>query len=501
MKIAVRKESIAHLRSEIIVVGAFEETAKLSGAVSKVDKLTGGMIKEVLGYGDFSGKIYQTLMLYTKKNLRTKRVLLVGLGKEKEFSLDKLRGVTATAARHARKMGVNSFVIPLSFVEGRGLLIREKVRSFVEGILLGLYRFGEYKSPPKNSKKEEIKSVTIQVNTIDELKEARKEVKRTEAVAQAVCTARDLVSRPGNVATPTFLANTARAIAKKSGLTCKVLDEKNAAKDGMGAFLGVAQGSSEPARFIVLEYKPRLKKAPTVVLVGKAVTFDSGGISLKPAGKMDEMKTDMAGGAAVLGVLQAVAALQIPVCVVGLIPSTENLPGGSALKPGDIVKSMSGKTIEIISTDAEGRLILADALTYAFRYKPAAIIDLATLTGACIVALGNDVSAVMGNDEKLKDKIQKAGESTGERVWPLPLWEDYGELIKSDIADIKNVGGRAAGTITAAYFLSEFVNDTPWVHLDIAGTAWKKKDHPYIPKGASGVGVRMLVELLESWGK
>jgi leucyl aminopeptidase len=275
-----------------------------------------------------------------------------------------------------------------------------------------------------------------------------------------------------------------------------------AEKLGMGSFLSVARGTDEPARFIILEHKPRVKKSiPTVVLVGKAITFDSGGISMKPASNMEEMKTDMAGGAAVLGTLQAIAEQKPPVHVVGLVPATENLPSGHALKPGDIVKPMSGKTIEIISTDAEGRLILADALTYALRYKPSAIVDMATLTGACIIALGNEVSGIMGNNDNLIEKIRSAAEVTGEKVWQLPLWEEYGELIKSDIADIKNAGGRPAGTITGGYFLKEFVGETPWVHIDIAGTAWTKKDRPYIPKGATGVGVRLLVEVIENWGK
>jgi leucyl aminopeptidase len=258
----------------------------------------------------------------------------------------------------------------------------------------------------------------------------------------------------------------------------------------------VARGSSEPAKFIILEYGGRRKSDPTIALVGKGITFDSGGISIKPSEKMDEMKSDMAGGAAVMGAIMAAADLKLPVNVVGLIPATENLPGGRAYKPGDILKSLSGQTIEVITTDAEGRLILADALTYASRYRPAAVIDLATLTGACIVALGDQVIGMLGNDDGLKSQIRRAADRTGERVWELPLWEDYHELIKSDVADFKNSGGRAGGTITAAAFLSKFVGNVPWVHLDIAGPSWLTKDKPYIPKGASGVGVRLMVQVL-----
>ena len=276
----------------------------------------------------------------------------------------------------------------------------------------------------------------------------------------------------------------------------RILDDAQMKKIGMNALLGVARGSSEPAKFIILEYDGRRKGDPPIMLVGKGLTFDSGGISIKPSEKMEEMKTDMAGGAAVLGAIAAVADLKLPVHVVGLIPATENLPGGKAYKPGDILKSLSGRTIEVITTDAEGRLILADALTYALRYKPVAVIDLATLTGACIVALGDHVIGMLGTDEALKARIREAADATGERVWELPLWEDYDEQIRSDIADFKNSGGRAGGAITAAAFLRKFVGDVPWVHLDIAGPSWLSKDRPYIPKGASGVGVRLLVRFL-----
>ena len=276
----------------------------------------------------------------------------------------------------------------------------------------------------------------------------------------------------------------------------RILDDAQMKKIGMNALLGVARGGSEPAKFIILEYDGRRRSDPPIVLVGKGLTFDSGGISIKPSEKMEEMKTDMAGGAAVLGAIAAVADLKLPVHVVGLIPATENLPGGKAYKPGDILKSLSGRTIEVITTDAEGRLILADALTYALRYKPAAVIDLATLTGACIVALGDHVIGMLGTDEALKARIREAADATGERVWELPLWEDYDEQIRSDIADFKNSGGRAGGAITAAAFLRKFVGDVPWVHLDIAGPSWLSKDRPYIPKGASGVGVRLLVRFL-----
>jgi leucyl aminopeptidase len=325
--------------------------------------------------------------------------------------------------------------------------------------------------------------------------------KEAEIISRAVCFTRDMVSAPGNEMTPTDMANEARKIAKRKNIKLTVLDEAEMKKVGMNALLAVARGSEEPAKFIILEYKGGNKSDPPVVLVGKGLTFDSGGISIKPSEKMEEMKSDMAGGAAVMGAIMAAADLSLKVNAVGLIPATENLPGGRAYKPGDILKSLSGQTIEVLSTDAEGRLILADALTYAGRFKPAAIVDLATLTAACVIALGDQVTGMIGTDDKLKRKIKDAADATEEKVWELPLWEDYHELIKSDVADYKNHGGRPGGAITAAAFLSKFVGNYPWVHLDIAGPAWLTKDKPYIPKGASGVGVRLMVQFLRHWQK
>jgi leucyl aminopeptidase len=299
--------------------------------------------------------------------------------------------------------------------------------------------------------------------------------------------------------TPKDLANEARESAKGKNIRCTVLDAEKMKEVGMNALLAVARGSDEPPQLIILEYRGGKKSSPVIALVGKGITFDSGGISIKPSEKMDEMKTDMAGGAAVIATVRAAAELGLPLNLVGIVPATENLPGGRAYKPGDIISSLSGRTIEVVTTDAEGRLILADALAYAARFKPAAIIDLATLTGACVVALGEHVIGMMGTDDELKREIREAADLTGERVWELPLWEEYHEQIKGDAADFKNSGGRAGGAITAAAFLSKFTGDTPWVHLDIAGPACVAKDKPYIPKGASGVGVRLLVQFLRNW--
>nr|MCU0531596.1 leucyl aminopeptidase [Syntrophales bacterium] len=330
-------------------------------------------------------------------------------------------------------------------------------------------------------------------------KEARRlkaAVGTAESVSRAVCYARDLVSTPSNEMTPSDMARRAReaVVSKKVRLT--VLGNREMEKLGMHALLSVARGSMEPARFIILEYSGGRRGEKPCVIVGKGITFDSGGISLKPPDKMEEMKADMSGGAAVLAVIKAAAELGLPLNLVGLVPATENLPGGRAYKPGDVLRSMSGQTIEVISTDAEGRLILADALTYAGRFKPKAIIDMATLTGACVIALGDDVIGMMGTDGALKDSLRRAAVETGEKLWELPIWDDYAELIKSDVADMKNTGGRAGGAITAAVFLGKFVGNTPWVHLDIAGPAWLSKEKPYIPRGASAVGVRLLLRFL-----
>jgi leucyl aminopeptidase len=322
-----------------------------------------------------------------------------------------------------------------------------------------------------------------------------------QKVCEAVLFARDLVSQPGNVATPSYLAEKGVEMSAKFGITCRIMERCEMEQNGMEALLAVAKGSSQPPRLIILEYLAAGEKVKPTVLVGKGITFDSGGISLKPREGMEKMKDDMAGGAAVMGTFMAVAALKLPVNLVGLVPAAENLPGGGAYKPGDVIKSMSGQTIEIVNTDAEGRMVLCDALYFAKRYRPATLIDLATLTGACVVALGSVASGMMGNDEGLKRAIRSAAEKCGERVWELPLWEEYGDLMKSDIADLKNSGGSEAGTISAAWFLKSFVGKARWVHLDIAGTAWIDKDRPYLPKGATGVGVRLLVEYLKGVAK
>lgn len=498
MKIFVNKGNLVDTKSQALILTLFEDSKKLTGLALEIDKLSDGLISELIGNGDFEGKPSQVSVVYTKRTLPAKRIALVGLGKQKDFNLEKLRAAFASVMRHLRGMNIKEAAtsIHLNLVPGKKEQI---VEAAVEGALLGLYQYTPYKTVDR----EELKDMD-ELNIIADAKDYSlidAAVKKARIIADAVYLVRDMVSAPSNEMTPSIMAQKAREIAKRKNMTCKVLDKEKMKELGMNALLAVASGSMEEPKFIILEYAGGRKKSAPVVLVGKGLTFDSGGISIKPSDKMDEMKTDMSGGAAVMGAIMAAADLQIPLNVVALIPASENMPSGSAFKPGDILKSYSGKTIEILSTDAEGRLLLADALTYASEFKPDAVIDVATLTGACVVALGDDVSGMLGTDEKLKREIEKASKSTGELVWELPLWEHYHELIKSDIADYKNAGNRAAGTITAAAFLSKFTGDYPWVHLDIAGPARVDKDKPYIPKGASGVPVRLLVEFLRNRAK
>jgi leucyl aminopeptidase len=498
MKIQIKKGRFAEFSCEAAVVILFEDCPELSGMAALMNEQSGGLIRDLVKSGDFQGKLFQISVLYTGGNIPARRIVTLGLGKKTEFNMEKLRGAYAKAAQHIRSLGLKCFAVSpdTGLPEQDFQAVTEAI---VEGVLLGLYRFTPFKTVDRDKIKD-VEEFTIVEEKEEVLKAVRSAAGKAETAAGAVCYVRDLVSTPANELTPTDLSNEAREIAmERKRIKVKVLDTGEMKELGMNALLGVSRGSHEPAKFIILEYHGGTKSDPPIALVGKGLTFDSGGISIKPSEKMDEMKSDMAGGAAVMGTIRAAADLGLPVNLVGLIPATENLPGGGAYKPGDILKSLSGQTIEVINTDAEGRLILADALTYAGRFKPAVIIDLATLTGACIVALGEHVIGMMGNDDNMKKKIREAGEATGERVWELPLWEEYQELIKSDVADYKNTGGRSAGTITAAVFLSKFVGEYPWVHLDIAGPAWQSKDSPYIPKGASGVGVRLLIEFLREW--
>ncbi len=500
MKISVKFGAAEKESTDVIVISLFENTKKIPSELSSLDKASGGFISNLLQNKDFTGKLNETVMIPTYKKAIPKRILLVGLGKTTELSSDKVRQAAGTATRVIQGKKFKSPSMLLYKTEYKGISIEDITRSVVEGVLLSLYNFTMYKTLKKEDKAV-INNFTLIVYKKDVLAKVKSVAKNTQTVAEAVCFTRDIVNMAGSDATPTFLANKAKEIAKKTGVKCRTLSRPDMKRLGMGGILNVSRGSSQPPKFIILEYNTRKKNNDTIVLIGKGVTFDSGGISLKPGANMDLMKADMAGAAAVLGAFKAISNLKPATHIVGLVPCTENMPSGSALKPGDIIKCMSGKTVEILNTDAEGRLILADAIAYAKRYKPDAVIDLATLTGACVAALGTFTSGMLGNNDKLKERVKHAGEKSHERVWELPLWKEYYELIKSNIADIKNTGGRYAGTITAACFLGEFVEDFPWVHLDIAGTFLVEKDTPYIRKGATGVGVRLLTRLILDWKK
>lgn len=457
-----------------------------------------GDLSLALRTGAFKGRAGEKLLLHAGRRLSTERVLLVGLGEAKPAGEALRKGAAlAVAVLREQRLTECCLVVPETPIEGTG----DAARALAEGLLLADYRFDRFLTENLHLRPPTLQEVRLLVAEAGRKDTAAEGARRAQVVCQSVTVARDLVNQPGNIKSPEYMATQAAEEATAAGLKCMVLDRAQLAAEGCGALLAVGQGSVREPRLIVLEYLGGAPEEKPLALVGKAVVFDSGGLSLKPGEKMDEMKSDMAGGAAVLGAMAAAARLQLPVNLVGIIPVVENLPSGTAYRPGDILTSLSGKTIEVLNTDAEGRLILADALTYAARFAPRAVIDLATLTGACIIALGNHTTAILGTDQTLIDALRQAGEETGERLWQLPLWEEYDEQIKSEVADVKNTGGRPAGTITAAAFLRKFVPEgCPWAHLDIAGPSWEEKGGGYLPLGATGVGVRLLIRYLETGG-
>ncbi len=495
MDIRVKKGKAEKYPCELLLLFSFESPEPLEGPVQKVDEEWKGFISNLIKQGDFKGELFQRQLLYTQGALPAKRVLLTGLGKRGEFDLEKWRGASSKAGQFIRDAGIKQFVFPVKKIDG--FPEEELAESFVTGFLLGTYQFNAFKTLERKKIKE-IDGVILLGEIAEEMTGIQEGLRKGKIISESVNLARDLANAPSNQVTPAALAEKAKEIAKDRIIEVQVLEVSDAEALGMGAFVAVAKGSQEPGKFIVLEYN-KGKGLDTIALVGKGITFDSGGISIKPAERMEQMKADMSGAAAVLATLEAISKLRIPLHVVGIIPATENLPSGKAYKPGDVLKTLSGQTVEVISTDAEGRLILSDALAYSLRFQPKAIIDLATLTGACVIALGDYVTGLFGNDESLLKRIEGASEKSGEKVWRLPLWDEYFEYLKSDVADFKNVGTRAAGATIGAIFLSKFVEKTPWVHLDIAGPAFIEKERPYVPKGGTGVGVRLLVQMLQDW--
>ncbi len=485
MKTAVRTAQLDRLRTPLLAVATSVLGRRVPRSLGPLDRAAGGEVGRAIAAGDFTGKRDQTALLYPRRGPR--RLLLVGMGPERDVSRRAVRRAAAIAARMALQHDVTSMAFHV-VLESQGVLSPEDVGQVVpEGVAQGGWRFTDYKEADSAGKPIE----RLHIITSTEHRAATERGRKIgTAIAHAQQWARTLQALPGNVCTPAYLGNVARQLAKSKGLKVTVLTRGQIERAGMHALLAVAQGSMQDPRFIVLEYHGAGSDAP-LCFVGKGVTFDSGGISIKPALHMEEMKYDMSGAAAVLGLFHALGELKPAANVVGLVPATENMPSGSAVKPGDIISSHLGKAIEVVNTDAEGRLILADALSYARRYKPACVIDAATLTGAVVVGLGYHATGLMGNDERLIEELRRAGEVAGERCWPLPLWDEYRSQIDSDVADVKNVGGRPAGSITAGWFLREFVTDVAWAHLDIAGTAYTDSNQPDLAKGPTGVGVRL----------
>jgi leucyl aminopeptidase len=470
---------------------AVHERRRLSATGAALDQAAGGLLSAVLRRGDLEGKVGQTLLLHAVPGVAAERVLLVGCGGERELSPASYARAVSAAARALAATGAAEAV---SFLPEVPVKLRDTYWKVREAVLAGrgaLYRFVRLKTEKQD--RQRLRKVVVALGERRELPAGERAVREGTAIANGLERARDLANLPPNICTPSYLAEQAREIASQHpSLAVEVLDEQEMERLGMGALLAVARGTREPPRLIVLQHRVPDRPGRPVVLVGKGVTFDSGGISLKPAQAMDEMKFDMSGAAAVLGVLEAVAEMGLPVPVVGVIPSTENLPGGRATRPGDIVRSLSGQSIEVLNTDAEGRLILCDALTYAARYDPAVVIDVATLTGACVVALGRVASGLFSNHPPLTRELLAAGDYTGDRAWEMPLWEEYRESLKSNFADVANIGGPEAGAVTAASFLARFTKKYRWAHLDIAGTAWVTGKE----KGATGRPVPLLCQFL-----
>jgi len=499
MEIKVIAGNIAEIKADAIIVNHFEGLEHPEGVTASLDKTLGGAISQLMAQGEVKGKLNEITIVHSLGKLPAARVVVTGLGKQSELSKDKVRGAVAETCRLLRQKGVASIATIAHGAGIAGISPEAAAQAVTEGALLGTYSFRRHIT--KEAEYGEIKLLTIVEADKTRLSRLEHGCHKGRVLAEATNLARDMVNEPANYMTPTHMAETAARLAKDYGLKLTVLEREQMQELGMGALLGVAQGSRQPPKFIVLHYRGTDSKETDVALIGKGITFDSGGISIKPSAKMEEEKGDMAGGAAVIAAIGAIAQLKPKINVMAVIPATENLPGDSALKPGDILTAIDGETIEIISTDAEGRLTLADALGYAKKFEAKLIIDVATLTGACRAALGDVYSGAFGNNQGLVGKVIAAGAEAGELIWQLPMHEQYKEQNKSDIADIKNVGGKYGGAITAAQFLAEFVGDTPWVHLDIAGTRLSEKEQGYLVKGATGVSVRTLINLVLSLAK
>jgi leucyl aminopeptidase len=493
MNLKYQKSALLSAEADAAVAFLHEDSGLLNREMGTLNRQFKNRLTPVIQSGDFKGKDKDIAVVYLGNGFKTKKLVLVGLGKKKDLTLEKYRRAAASGAKRSQSLKARSaaFEIPANLRDRENVIL-----SLAEGASLSLYRYDKFLS---KKKEDDPKTETLLFCSPDSSVSgvAQRALKKAQILCEATWFARDLQNAPANEMYPETLAKAAKQSADKNGFSATILDEFEIKELGMGGVIGVSQGSAKPPRFIILEYGSPAKKP--VVFVGKGVTFDTGGISIKPSAGMAEMKMDMSGAAAVIGTFEAVSRLKMPVHIVGLIPAVENMPGGNSIRPGDILRHFNGKTSEVDNTDAEGRLILADALGYAEKFKPSAVIDLATLTGACVVALGHVATGMFGNDDTLQKALKIAGERTYERVWRLPMFDEYEKLIKSDVADVKNVGGRWGGAITAAWFLRKFIGNYKWAHLDIAGTAILEEELDYAPKGGSGVGVRLLTEFLKTW--
>jgi leucyl aminopeptidase len=491
MEYSIKSGDPAKQRSACLVLGIFSKR-KFSASAETVNRASKGFLSNVLKRGDLDGKPGQSLMLYDVPGTAAQRVLLVGCGPQKELTDARYRQIVAKAVSELNASGATEAVCCLPELPADATNLYTTVRDTVTVAEANVYRFDQCKSEAEQPRRP-LKKLGLMLSDRRQLKKAEKACQHGQAIANGVALAKNLGNLPGNICTPAYLADQARKLGRKSRrLRIQILSERQMERLGMGALLSVSKGSRQPAQLIVMEYRGGKPNSKPVVLVGKGLTFDAGGISLKPYAAMDEMKYDMCGGASVLGTMAACVELKLPINLVGIVPASENLPDGAANKPGDIVTSMSGQTIEILNTDAEGRLILCDSLTYAERFEPAAVIDIATLTGACVVALGAHASGLLSNDESLAAEVLEAGTHSGDRAWQLPLWDDYQKQLDSNFADMANIGGKGAGTITAACFLARYTKKFKWAHLDIAGSAW----HSGKAKGATGRPVPLLTQFL-----
>jgi leucyl aminopeptidase len=495
MQITIDTKLFNTIETDALVTYVFDESDPVQGRIAELDKLAGGLIARLSTSGELTGKNLEITLVHAPAGLKTARLLLVGAGKREQFNPGTLRKVAGAALRYLKARSVHK----VAFLVRENDLNENAAQAVVEGVVVADFETDKYKTDKKNDKF--IETFAIAGFGGAEQAAGEKGIARGRTIGEAQNFARDLVNEPSNKLTPRILAAKAEAMAKEAGLAVDILDEKKIAELKMGALLSVAQGGPEPPRMIVVTYTPANLKpgAPVVGLVGKAVTFDTGGISIKPADGMEKMKYDMAGGATMLGVMKALAVLKPNVKVICVVPATENMPGGTAQKPGDIQTAMSGKTIEVLNTDAEGRLILADGVHYAKQLGATHLVDAATLTGAIVVALANVNVGVFGSDQAWTDKLLASAKTAGEKMWQMPLDDEYREFIKGSFADIQNIGsGKGGGAITGAMFIKEFAGDTPWIHLDIAGTAWNDDAKAWLAKGPTGVALRTLVQLVTS---